>query len=61
MPELDTLSKRFAIARDAAGVTSAPGKTPPTFHEIRSLVARLYTEQYGAEFAQALLGTNPPK
>ncbi|ARJ67816.1 hypothetical protein WV31_20265 [Magnetospirillum sp. ME-1] len=30
------------------------GKTPPTFHEIRSLAARLYTEQ-GIN-AQALLG-----
>ena len=32
------------------------GKTPPTFHEIRSLAARLYGDEFGAEFAQALLG-----
>jgi len=32
------------------------GPHAPTFHEIRSLAARLYADQYGAEFAQALLG-----
>ena len=32
------------------------GKTAPTFHEIRSLSARLYGDEFGAEFAQALLG-----
>lgn len=28
----------------------------PTFHEIRSLSARLYEEEKGAEFAKKLLG-----
>lgn len=28
----------------------------PTFHEIRSLSARLYEEEKGAEFAQKILG-----
>lgn len=49
-----TLGQAFAEARDAAGVTVA-GKTPPTFHEIRSLSARLYSEQ-GNVNVQALLG-----
>ena len=44
----------FAEARDAVGITVPAGKTPPTFHEIRSLAARLYTEQ-GVN-AQSLLG-----
>ncbi|KQP02511.1 tyrosine-type recombinase/integrase [Pseudorhodoferax sp. Leaf265] len=52
----DTLSEAFAAARDAAGIKTAEGRTPPTFHEIRSLAIRLYTEQYGKEFAQALAG-----
>jgi integrase len=42
--------------RDAAEIAVEDGRTMPTFHELRSLAARLYTEQYGAEFAQALLG-----
>lgn len=55
-----TLSNTFAEMRDrvimAKKMKVADGKTPPSFHEIRSLAARLYTEQYGKEFAQALLG-----
>ncbi|MFW5397690.1 MAG: phage integrase family protein [Candidatus Accumulibacter regalis] len=39
-----TLGQAFAEARDAAAVSVA-GKTPPTFHEIRSLSLRLYDEQ----------------
>ena len=31
-------------------------KEPPSFHELRSLSARLYTEEKGTEFAQRLLG-----
>lgn len=50
------LTMAFAAARDAAGVTARDGKTPPTFHEIRSLAQRLYRKEYGAEFAQAMLG-----
>lgn len=59
-----TLSNTFAEMRDKLIASKdvrkklkvAEGKTPPTFHEIRSLAARLYTEQYSKEFAQALLG-----
>jgi enterobacteria phage integrase len=31
-------------------------KTPATFHEIRSLSARLYADAYGENFTRALLG-----
>lgn len=48
-----TIGQAFAEARDAAGVTVS-GKTPPTFHEIRSLSVRLYHDQ-GIN-AQALAG-----
>ncbi len=48
-----TIAQAFAEARDAAGVT-VKGKTPPTFHEIRSLSLRLYHDQ-GIN-AQALAG-----
>jgi integrase len=40
----------------AAEITWEDGRTAPTFHELRSLAARLYTEQHGPEFAQAILG-----
>jgi len=57
---LSTLSEQFSIVRDAVildGKMAVPeGKTPPSLHEVRSLAARLYTEQYGEKFAQALLG-----
>lgn len=52
----DGLSDAFATARDALGIKAAPGKTPPTFHEIRSLAERLYKKEYGQEFAQAIMG-----
>lgn len=52
----DTLSKTFAMMRDEAEVTGRAGKNPPSFHEIRSLSIRLYSDEYGAEFAQALVG-----
>lgn len=55
-PNLQYISGAFARMRDAAEIKVEPGRTPPTFHELRSLAARLYAEQYGAEFAQALLG-----
>ena len=48
-----TIGQMFAEARDAVGVT-VPGKTPPTFHELRSLSLRLYHDQ-GIN-AQALAG-----
>ncbi|WP_050750682.1 site-specific integrase [Paramagnetospirillum magneticum] len=51
-----TISLEFAEARDKAGITGSTGKTPPTFHEIRSLAARLWTDERGEAFAKALLG-----
>lgn len=51
------LSDAFSRARDALGIKAATeGGTPPTFHEIRSLAERLYKKEYGAEFAQAIMG-----
>jgi enterobacteria phage integrase len=51
---LDLLSIRFAEARDLSGLSWAE-KTPPTFHEIRSLSERLYKAQ-GTVDTQGLLG-----
>ena len=50
------LSNKFADFRDKAEIAVDDGKTPPSFHEIRSLSARLYTAAYGKDFAQAILG-----
>jgi integrase len=51
------LTSGFANARDEIGIVgSGPEKTPPTFHEIRSLSERLYKKQYGQEFAQSIMG-----
>jgi|AGTN01.1.fsa_nt_gi Bacteriophage lambda integrase, N-terminal domain./Phage integrase family. len=59
---LHSITAAFAEARDTAkkeGTVSWPDdRTPPSFHEIRSLAARLYTEQ-GTD-AQALLGHKSP-
>ena len=55
-PKIGTFSDAFALYRDNAKIKAPEGRTPVTFHEIRSLAARLYSEQYGADFAQALLG-----
>lgn len=52
----DRISEEFATQRVAAGVSGRAGKNPPSFHEIRSLAIRLYSDEYGAEFAQALVG-----
>lgn len=52
----DSISRGFARARDLAGVVGENGKEPPTFHEIRSLAIRLYSKEYGPEFAQAMAG-----
>jgi integrase len=51
-----TLTNRFAQTRDLVGIVASEGRTPPSFHEIRSLSERLYRDQYGAEFAQSILG-----
>lgn len=53
----DKITRAFQDARDATeGLKWEKGKTPASFHEIRSLAARLYSEQYDPAFAQALLG-----
>ncbi|EPY9203241.1 site-specific integrase [Morganella morganii] len=44
----------FQQAREKTGL-SWEG-TPPSFHEIRSLSARLYSEERGVDFAKQLLG-----
>lgn len=50
----EQLSRAFADARDAAGITSA---NPPTFHEIRSLGGALLREQgWTTAQVQALMG-----
>lgn len=51
-----TLQQAFQAARDLAGLEVPEGSTPTTFHEIRSLAARMHAEQHNAAFAQALLG-----
>lgn len=53
---VDTISKRFTEVLDTLGLDFAP-KTPPTFHEIRSLAERLYRDQGGVN-TQHLLGHN---
>lgn len=50
------LTQTFQKVREAAEITWEDGKTAPSYHEVRSLAARLYTEQYGADFAQSILG-----
>lgn len=50
------LSDAFKDAREKAKIAASTGRTPPTFHEIRSLSERLYREEFGADFAQAILG-----
>ena len=48
----DTISRAFTEARKLAGI---PDKGAPTFHELRSLCKRLYTEQGNVD-TKALLG-----
>jgi len=50
------LSTAFSTGLIAAGIKASEGKTPPTFHEIRSLAERLYKKEYGQEFAQSIMG-----
>ena len=52
----DGLTEAFREARLAAGIGAEEGRTPITFHEIRSLSERLYREEFGPDFAQAILG-----
>ncbi len=49
-----TMSDYFTKSRKLSGLSWAGD--PPSFHEIRSLSARLHTELRGSEFAQRLLG-----
>jgi enterobacteria phage integrase len=58
---LDTLSKAFADARDAAAKRHglSLGERPPSFHEMRSLAARLHAEE--GRDPQRLLGHRSAK
>lgn len=58
---LDTLSKAFAEARDAAAAKHGLelGESPPTFHEMRSLAARLHADE--GRDPQRLLGHRSAK
>ncbi|WP_145566655.1 phage integrase Arm DNA-binding domain-containing protein [Yersinia aleksiciae] len=49
-----TMTEGFMNARLLSGLKW--DGSPPSFHEIRSLSARLYTDAKGGEFAQHLLG-----
>lgn len=50
------LDAAFATAREKAEIAVPEGTTPTTFHEIRSLSARLHSKAHGKDYAQALLG-----
>ena len=52
----DTIGEMFTDARNDAGIEAQDGRTPITFHEIRSLAERLYRDEFGPGFAQAILG-----
>jgi integrase len=56
---LDTISRRFTDELTALNL-EFDGKNPPTFHEIRSLAARLYKAQ-GNVNTQELLGHKSPE
>lgn len=53
---LDTLSEILSEGVADVGLVIEEGRTPPTLHEIRSLGIRLFSQQYGKEFAQTLAG-----
>ncbi len=40
-----TITSAFREARELAGIVTPEGKTPPTYHELRSLGIRLYQQQ----------------
>jgi integrase len=56
---IDTITKGFRRARDRSGLTWPDELEPPTFHEIRSLAARLYEKQGNVD-VQVLLGHSDP-
>lgn len=58
---LSTITNTFTRARIEAKIAMQDGRTPPTFHEIRSLSERLYEKEYGGNFTQKLLGHKSPK
>ncbi|MBG6241737.1 MAG: integrase, partial [Candidatus Symbiopectobacterium sp. Dall1.0] len=49
-----TISTAFLRARRISELIWE--RNPPSFHEIRSLSARLYTDEKGRDYAQKLLG-----
>jgi len=51
-----TMTDYFTKSRRLTSLSWDTDKEPPSFHEIRSLSARLYTDARGGEFAQHLLG-----
>lgn len=51
-----TLSQEVAALIRQTGYGPGPGRLAPSLHEVRSLAARLWAEQHGPAFAQALLG-----
>lgn len=54
-----SIEQMFRDAREKAGLTVPEGKTPPTFHEIRSLARRLWSG-HGVDM-KALLGHKTTK
>lgn len=53
----EQLSREFADARAAAGITTPAGMDPPSFHEIRSLGgALLHKQGWSIEAIQSLMG-----
>ncbi|KXU82434.1 integrase [Paraburkholderia monticola] len=59
--KLGTISNTFATYRDEAKLSIETDRTPPTYHEIRSLAARLYADEYGEQVAQTILGHKSSK
>lgn len=57
---IDTITKGFTRARKRTSLTWPEDQQPPTFHEIRSLSARLYEKQGGVD-VQMLLGHTDPE
>nr|WP_284700962.1 tyrosine-type recombinase/integrase [Robbsia betulipollinis] len=55
-PSVNTFAHTFRKMLIRIEYAPEAGKTATVFHEIRSLSARLYTEVYGKEFAQAVMG-----
>ncbi|MEQ0277297.1 phage integrase Arm DNA-binding domain-containing protein [Klebsiella sp. CN_Kp100] len=49
-----SLSRYFLLAREESGLKF--DGVPPSFHEIRSLSARMYDKQEGKDFSRRLLG-----